>query len=337
MRALSVVVVAHDAGMELVGCLGSLRDRAGRAPEIVLVLNGTVAPEVGNAARFIASRVIVPDDNIGFAAACNLGARHATGDVLVFLNPDTLASPAAVRRLARTLEDPSIGIATARLRLLREPELLNSSGNVLHITGLGWVGGYRERAEDAPDAREVAFPSGAAMAIRADVFRDLGGFREELFLYHEDVDLGWRAHLRGLRVVMTPTADVYHDYSFDRNPRKHYFLERNRLSFLVCDFSARMLLLLAPVLVAAELAMLVLAWREGWVRQKAAGWMWCLRNLPALIRRRRETQRDRRVSDRDLAGLLTAVIDPRVLKVPAAIRFVNPLLVGYWALVKRAL
>lgn len=334
--AISVVVVAHDAGMELVGCLASLRPRTGAAPEIIVVVTGALEPEAERAARFLAE-VVEPGENIGFAAACNLGTRHANGDVLVFLNADTLAAPGALQGLAHALEDPTVGAAMARLRLVREPDLLNSSGNVLHITGLGWVGGYRDEVARARELREVAFPSGAAMAIKADLFRELGGFRDELFCYHEDVDLGWRLRLRGLRVVMTPRADVYHDYEFARNPLKQYFLERNRLAFVMCDFSVRLLLVLSPILVAAEVAMCVLAWREGWLRRKLSTYVWCLRHARMLLRRRRETQRIRRVSDRELVGLLTAVIDPRMLRVPFLVRLANPLLSAYWSVAQRVI
>lgn len=306
-------------------------------PEVIVVITGDADEDAARAARFIAAEVIEPGENIGFAAACNLGARRAHGDVLVFLNADTLVAPRALQALARALEDESVGAAMARLRLLREPELLNSAGNVLHITGLGWVGGFRDDVAQARELREVAFPSGAAMAIRSELFQELGGFREELFCYHEDVDLGWRVHLRGLRVVMTPRADVYHDYEFARNPIKQYYLERNRLAFLLCDFSLRLLLLLSPVLLAAEVGMCALAWREGWLRKKLGAYTWCVRNARTLLHRRRETQRVRRVSDRQLVGLLTAVIDPRMLRVPFLVRLANPLLAGYWSLARRAL
>jgi hypothetical protein len=114
-------------------------------------------------------------------------------------------------------------------------------------------------------------------------------------------------------------------------------MERNRLAFLGTCFSARTLLLLAPLLLATELVMLVLAARQGWFRDKLAGWMWLARNRRKLLRRRRETQRGRRVHDRDLASLLTAVVDPGMLKVPMFVRALNPLLLVYWTVVRRAL
>jgi GT2 family glycosyltransferase len=246
-------------------------------------------------------------------------------------------TPGALAGLVQPLEDSSVGIVTARLRLLDDPETLNSAGNDVHVTGISWAGGYGEPAETVSQLRDVPFPSGAAMAIRRDVFEELGGFTEELFLYQEDLVLGWRARLRGLRVVVNPAADVLHEYEFARNPGKHYLLERNRLVFVLSSFSPRLLFLLAPVLASAEVGMLGLALKEGWARDKAAGWWWLLRHAGWLRRHRRETQALRRVPDRDLAGFLSPVVAPAMIPVPAPIRFANPLVRAYWRLVKRAL
>lgn len=336
--SISTVIVAYGGSDDLLRCVRSVRETE-PAAEVVVVENGALSPAVAAAAERDGFELVLPGRNLGFGGGCNLGARHARGDVLAFLNPDTVAMPGALAALARALDedDGSVGVATARLRLLEEPHLLNSGGNVLHLSGLAWVGGYRRSVETANEPRDVPFPTGAAMAIRRDLFDELGGFREELFMYHEDVDLGWRVWLRGLRVVMTPAADVLHAYSFGRNPQKHYLLERNRLSFLLCDLPGRLLLVLAPVLAAAEVALTLLAWREGWLRDKARGWLWCARHARALARRRRETQATRRAAARDLARLLTPTIDPAVIEIPAAARAANPLLAAYWSLARRLL
>jgi GT2 family glycosyltransferase len=324
---ISAVIVAYNNGDALTRCLESLEPEG---VEVVVVNNGDPLPE-------LEVRVVEPGSNIGFGAGCNLGAANASGDVLVFLNPDTVVAPGALAELARTLEDKTIGIAMPRLRLLDRPELLNSGGNVLHVTGLAWAGGYGEPADDIRDVRDVTYPTGAAMAIRADLFRELGGFTEELFMYQEDLELGWRARLRGLRIVVTPRADVYHDYEFGRNPRKQYLLERNRLVFVISAYSGRMLTVLAPVLLAGELGMLALAAKEGWFRDKVAGWGWCVTHAGWLARHRRETQRLRRVRDRELAPLLTASIDPQMIELPKPVGAANRLMTWYWAIARRAL
>jgi hypothetical protein len=82
--------------------------------------------------------------------------------------------------------------------------------------------------------------------------------------------------------------------------------------------------------------MLLLSLRQGWFRDKLAGWVWLVRNGRTLFRRRRETQRQRLVRDRDLIGLLTSVVDPGMLRVPGVVRILNPLVAGYWVLVRHA-
>jgi GT2 family glycosyltransferase len=319
----TVIVVAHQAGDALTRCLDSL---AGE--DVIVVDNGGGGPEIDAAAQ--RARVI-SSENEGFGAGCNRGARQADADVLVFLNPDTVARPGAVAALARALEDPTVGVVQARLRLLDEPELLNSSGNVVHVSGLAWPGGYRDAADDLAAPREIAYASGAACALRADVFRELGGFTEELFLYQEDLELCWRARLSGLRVVVTPDADVLHEYVLERaDRRKEYFLERNRLVFLLTAYAGRTLLLLAPVLLAVEVGITLLAVRQGWLREKVAGWAWLARNGSWLGRRRRAVQALRRVPDRRLAAFLTPVLDPQMLDLPAGVSAANALVSAWW-------
>jgi GT2 family glycosyltransferase len=321
--------VDYHSGDSLGRLLDSLEPE--KPHEVIVVDNG------GDAERREGVRMISPVENLGFAAGNNLGARKATGDALVFLNPDTLVAPGALEELVRPLEDAAIGIVSARLRLLDRPELLNSAGNEVHVTGIAWAGLYGQPADSVSELRDVAFPTGAAMAIRRDLFEELGGFTEELFMYQEDLELGWRARLRGLRVVVNPSADVYHDYEFGRNPDKQYLLERNRLVFVLSAYSPRLLFLLSPVLASTEAAMLVLAVKEGWARDKLAGWGWVLRHAGWLRRHRQETQRLRRVRDRELAAYLSPIVAPGMIPVPAPVRAVNPLVARYWALVKKAL
>jgi GT2 family glycosyltransferase len=274
---------------------------------------------------------VIESDNVGFGAGCNRGAREVDADVLVFVNPDTVVQPGAVQALERGLAAPDVGVVQARLRLLQRPELLNSSGNVVHVSGLAWPGGYGDPAEELASPQDIAYASGAALAIRRDVFNELGGFTEELFLYQEDLELSWRAHLHGLRVLVLPEADVLHDYVLERPGRqKEYYLERNRLIVVLSAFSGRLLLMLAPVLLAVEAGIVLVAWRQGWLREKARGWIWLARNRAWLAAHRRETQSLRRVSDRELARFLTPVVDARMLELPAGAAALNGLIAAWW-------
>jgi GT2 family glycosyltransferase len=304
---------------------------------VIVVDNGGNDAEVVAAEGRERVRLLEPRENLGFAGGCNFGAAEAKSDVIVFLNPDTVVGPGALRQLARTLEDPAIGIAMARICLLDRPELLNSGGSVVHVSGLAWAGRFGEPAESIRSLEDVAAASGAALAIRRETFLALGGFTDELFMYQEDVELSWRAHLAGLRVVVDPRADVFHEYEFGRHPSKIALLERNRLIFLLTSYSLRLLFLLGPLLVLVELAMLLLSARRRWFRGKLGGWWWCLRHMRWLVRHRRETKRLRRVPDRDVARFLTPLFDPKMVPLPRGTAFLNRLLGPYWSLVRKAL
>jgi GT2 family glycosyltransferase len=334
--SVSVVTVAYESGDVLLRCLDSLAAES-EVGQILVVDNGEGGEEIDAAEAREGVEVIRPGRNLGYAAGSNLGAHRATGDVLLFLNPDTVVRPGAVRVLSRALDDAGVGAAMGRLLLTSDPERLNSAGAVIHISGLGWSSGHGAPAETVTGPREVPYANGSALAIRRELFEQLGGFTEELFLYHEDLELGWRARMRGFRIVLDPAADVLHDYEHGRNPTKYYFMERNRIVFVASAYSVRLLLLLAPVLLAAELGLTAVSVRERWFRAKAAGWRWCLENGGWILRHRRRLQRERTVRDRELAAHLTPVLEPTMIELPRAVRIVNPLLAGYWALVRRLL
>lgn len=333
---VSVVTVAYDSGDALLRCLDSLETEE-QVQQVIVVDNGDGGPEIDAAAAREGVEVLRPGRNLGYAAGSNLGAGRATGDVLLFLNPDTVVKPGAVGALVRTLQDPNVGAAMGRLLLASDPERLNSAGAAIHISGLGWSSGHGQPAETVTTLREIPYANGSALAVRRELFEQLGGFTDELFLYHEDLELGWRARMRGLRIVLNPAADVLHDYEHGRNPTKYYFMERNRIVFVASAYSLRLLLLLAPVLLFAEVGLTAVSVREHWFRAKVAGWRWCVGHGGWILRHRRRLQRERTVPDRRLAGYLTPVLDPAMIELPRAVRIVNPILAAYWALVRRLL
>lgn len=332
----SVVIVAYNSGPALLRCLRSLREEGG-GHELIVVNNGERTPEIEEVAGDPGVLLVEPGRNLGYAEGSSLGASHATRGTLLFLNPDTTVAPGAVAELERALEDDSVAIAMPRLRELDRPELINAAGCVIHVTGLAWSDGYGDAADSLRERREITYANGSALAIRTELFRSLGGFTPELFIYHEDLELGWRARMRGYRVVLEPAADVFHEYDYSRNVKKNYFMERNRLVFVGSAYSARLLLLVLPLLVAAEAGLLVVALREGWLRDKLAGWGWCVSNAGWLVRHRRRLQAERTVPDRELAPHLTPWINPKMVPVPALVSRANPIVAGYWSFVRKLL
>ncbi|MGN6816344.1 MAG: hypothetical protein ACTHK3_09715, partial [Solirubrobacterales bacterium] len=186
----------------------------------------------------------------------------------------------------------------------------------------------------APPAGEVPAASGACLAIPLAAWHRIGGFPERFFMYHEDVDLSVRLRLAGGVVGIEPSAVVAHDYEFGANGDKWRWLERNRLAFLVRTYPASLLMLLAPVLLATELALLFVSAAGGWGRQKLTANFEALRWLPRLLRERRSIQRQRAISAAEFASRLTPDLDSPLISTAARSLPARLALRTYWRAVR---
>ena len=334
---MTVVMVAYGAEDWLERSLDAALASTGVDVDIVVVDNGCTDGGVDRVRTRDCVQVVYPMENLGFAGGCNLGVRHARGSVIALLNSDAIVDVGALAALASVAIRPDVGIATASVRLSDAPETLNSAGNEVHFTGFSWSGCFREAASDHAEERDAFAASGAAMAMRRDVWDAMGGFDERYFAYYEDADLSLRCWQRCLTVRYVPSAVAIHRYEFSRHDTKLYLAERNRLLMAFTCFGTRMLLLVAPALVAVEAAMAATAVAQGWGRQKLAGWRWLWRNRADIAARRQEVQRDRTVSDRTLAPRFAEHLDPGNAPPPSWAKPFDRLLRWYWLLVRRFL
>lgn len=336
---VSVVVVTYNSRPALAATLPELDRQLGRTDELVIVDNASTDGTVA-LARELAPRakVIESGRNAGFAAGANAGARAATGDLLVFLNPDAAPAAGFAAAIRAPLRDGRGWAAWMGLVTADGGRVVNTNGGVVHFTGIAWAG---EAGAPAPGTlagpREPAFLSGACLAVPRAGWDRVGGFADSFFMYHEDVDLSLRLRLAGCRLGVEPAAVVDHDYEFVKGASKWRMLERNRWATIVRCYPAPLLLLIAPALLATELALLAVAASGGWLPQKLAAAGETLRALPRLLRERREVQATRVVATADFAAWLTPDLCSPFLRRAARSRALRWALRAYWRVVLGAL
>ncbi|HWE91574.1 MAG TPA: glycosyltransferase [Pseudonocardiaceae bacterium] len=266
LPTVSVILVNYRGAEHTVACLRALRadlDYPSDKLQIVCVDNGSGDDSVASI-RAAAPEITLVEAgaNLGFAGGCNLGARHATGDVLALLNNDARPDSGWVSAAVRTLRaDPTVAAVASKV--------LDWSGERVDFVdgGLTWFGmGYKRHAgrpiaelaaAEHETPQDVLFATGSAMFVRADVFREVGGFDERFFMFYEDVDLGWRLNLRGWRVRYEPTSVAYHRHHAsvstvdgEDGARELYLLERNALAALYKNFSDETLARVLPAALA---------------------------------------------------------------------------------------
>jgi N-acetylglucosaminyl-diphospho-decaprenol L-rhamnosyltransferase len=338
--ALAVVVVTHESAGQIGRTLNALVPQLRDGDELIVVDNDSSDARVTiGAVRAAAPGArVVQQENSGFAGGALAGAALATAPLLFFLNPDARPAPGSLDELRRPAsERPGWG-AWQALVTMGAGARINTAGNVAHFLGVSWAGGVGRPVEEAPaEPEEVTFASGAALVVRREAWEQVGGFDGRYFMYCEDLDLSLRLRLRGWDVGIAPAARVEHDYAFDKGARKWYLLERNRWWTILADYPTALLALVAPALLLTELALLGVAARGGWLRQKLLAMLAVLRTLPATLARRREVQEASSIGAREFARHLTSDVDNPFLGPLAEVGWLASAQRAYWAGVRRLL
>jgi hypothetical protein len=332
-EAIAVVVVTYQSAEHIASLAAAVEPQLDDGDELVIVDNAST-DGTAEQARSLGGRlrVIETGGNIGFAGGCHVGASSTQAPLLLFLNPDSQPRPDCLERLrAASLAHPDWDAWQAAVLL--DDEHINSSGGIVHYLGIGWAGDCgRPLSALASEDREVAFPSGAALTIRRETWTQTGGLDRAFFMYGEDLDLGLRLWLSGRRVGVVPGAQVIHSYEFHKGSDKWFWLERNRWRMLLSVYPWSLLVLLAPALLAAELGLLAIAARQGWLRAKLRAQAATIAGLPLALARRHGVQGERRASARAFASHLTSSLNSPYLA-SADSRWLSALQALYWRVV----
>lgn len=258
---VSVVVLNYRGAQETIECLRGLAalDWPAERLQVICVDNasGDGSAEMIAAAAVPGVQLIESPTNTGFAGGCNFGAQHAVGEYLAFINSDARPDSQWLTAAVAALEYDR-GIACVASRVLDwAGETIDYVGGGLAFYGMG----YKREAGDAAhgvgaEAKDVLFPTGAAMVVRSDVFEQVGRFDDQFFMFYEDVDLGWRLNLLGYRVRYVPESIAYHKHHTSISKfgsyRERYLLERNALLTIFKNYERSTLdAVLAPSLLLA--------------------------------------------------------------------------------------
>jgi GT2 family glycosyltransferase len=310
---ISIIIVAWNSEAYLLRCFTSLLEQTFQNFEVVLVDNGSVDNAIDE---------LKPDNykfpitikklhkNMGFAVANNIGARLARGKYLALLNADAFPEPDWLEQLIRAAEkNPEFTFFASRQIQANAPELLDGTGDEYHITGLAWRQNYNHPSNKyGLESGEVFSACAAAALYSRDDFIKVGGFDEDYFSYHEDVDLSFRLRLVGGRCLYVPQAVVHHvgsastskgsDFAFyhgHRNLVWTYFKDMpSNLFWYYLPLHMLMNIYLSAVFLLREKRVVVLKSKID-----------AFRTLPVMLQKRKCVQQMRTVGFREIYRVLT--------------------------------
>jgi GT2 family glycosyltransferase len=342
MKKVSAIVVNWNGKEILSECLQSLLEQDYTDLEIWVSDNGSADGSQAMVRELYPSvHLLENGENLGFGSAVNRALKKAEGDYFLFLNNDLEMKADGVGQLVDLLEsDPHIGAAIPKI--LYHPDdnknssnnssTLNSFGVLVNYTGIACPNLVDQKDKDDLPLTETA--CGGIFMFSRIVYEQVGGFDEDLFLYHEDHDLSWRIRLGGWQLMVTPKSVCYHHYNFNKGVEKFYRSEKNRLHILLKNMESKTLVLISPALIIVELAQIAHALIHGWWGLKMKSYFEILSQLPLIARKRRQIRSFRKVSDKEITRLYQGRIAVSGMGNPLMDWVLSPLLNVYWKLVR---
>lgn len=308
--AISVIIANWNGARVLPRCLAALSAQTFTNYEIILVDNASDDHSAdGLEARYAKLQVIRLAQNLGFAAANNIGARAARGEWLALLNNDAFPHPDWLVQLVTVAHDyPERAFFASRLVRADDHARLDGEGDVYHVSGLAWRRNHNRNIAEASDEIQEVFSACAAAALYPrQAFLQVGGFDEDFFSYHEDIDLAFRLRLQGYRCLCVPCAVVEHIGSASYGERSDfavYYGHRNLVWTFFKNMPTPLLWRYLPWHITANLFFLLYYSLRGQWRAISRSKIDALRGLRRVLNKRHAIQQSRQVSTEDLARVM---------------------------------
>ena len=212
MNIVSIIIVNWNGKNFLASCLDGLKQQMYRDFSIILVDNGSYDGSLELVQKkYPEVETIALSENLGFATANNIAIKSIDTEYVALLNNDAVPHPEWLENLVKALQqNPEAGFAASKMLLYDNPGTIDRVGDVYTTAGTALLRG-RGKPSETYNNQEWVFGACAGAALyRTRMLDDIGLFDEDFFLLYEDVDLSFRAQLRGYKCLYVPKAIVYH-------------------------------------------------------------------------------------------------------------------------------
>lgn len=316
---VSIVIPNWNGANFLPACLDALRGQTYPRVEVIVADNAsTDGSRVLLSADYPEVRLVALPENRGFTGACNAGMQAANGEIVILLNNDTEVKPDWVEQVVAAFDrHPEAGLVASKMLLFDRRDTLHTAGDYYTVDGRAGNRGVWQPDGPAYNREEYVFSAcGGSSAYRREMLDEVGLLDDDFFFSMEDIDLAWRAQLAGWRCVYAPQAVVYHHLAATGGGVTASFYDgRNTLWVIGKNYPGGLLRRNWPQIVRAQARLAwdaIKAWRGKAARARLRGMLRGLLTLPAVLRKRKQIQANRRVTDETIASMLSPVGGPEV-------------------------
>ena len=300
---VSIIIVNYNGKKWLKECFNSIRSQTYKNFEVVLVDNNSC----DNSVNFIQEnypeiKIVKNKENHGFGVANNIGVENCNGGSLFFLNNDTILEYNTLDKIVEYKKDNNLNIVGPRILNFEKKDIYAGRKLSIDCTGyLGW-------------GKETFYIEGCALMISKDDFLRLGGFDRKYFMYSEDIDLCWRANLRGMKIGICNNVSIIHfgggsseTTQLNRDKRhvvpffRRYEVEKNNLRSLLKNYSLFSIVWTMPLfLVQIFLEIMVYLLTGNWkvIKYLVSSIWWNMVNFKDTLKERKKNQPQRIIKDK---------------------------------------
>jgi len=298
---VSIIILNYNAGELLINCVESIFKTNYDNFEVIVVDN--VSKDNSHKLckqKFSQIQLIENDQNYGYCEGNNIGIRNAKGNFIVILNPDTIVEPDWLKELFLSYQKFGEGLYQPKILSLDNKKILQSTGNMLHLFGFGFA---RDKGvvDDLKQTKieEIGYASGTCLFTSSNVFKKIGLLDSFLFLYHDDLDLGWRAAQIGIKSYFVPSSVIYHaeSYALKWSAKKFYWLERNRKYCILTHFSKHTYYQMLPSLILVDILVWFFYLSKGFLHSKIKADLDIIKNRKFISQKYAELEKKKLISD----------------------------------------
>jgi len=301
---VSIVILNYNAGDLLLKCVESVFNTDYENYEVIVVDNVSKDESHKQCKEKFGKIILIENkQNYGYCEGNNIGIRNAKGDFIVILNPDTIVDSKWLKELLAAYNKQGEGLYQPKILSLHEPEIIQSTGNMLHLFGFGFARDKGRRDQNQHNTIEcIGYASGTCLFSSSVALKKIGLFDSFLFLYHDDLDLGWRAAQLGIRSYYVPTAIIYHaeSYTLKWSAKKFYWLERNRRYCLLTHYSKNTYSKLLPYLILVDIMVWLFYLSKGFIGSKIKAEIDLIKNKNKILERYTELENKKLIPDSEL-------------------------------------
>jgi len=300
---VSIIILNYNAGKLLINCVKSISESNFKNYEIIIVDNNSDDTSYLDCKNKFEKIILIENQkNLGFCEGNNIGIEKAKGDFLVILNPDTIVEPDWLLELFTAYEKNGDGLYQSKI-LTFENNLFESGGNMFQIFGFGYSKGRGIIDNGQYDKFcEIGYASGACLFTKKETIKKIGFFDPFIFLYHDDLDLGWRAMQLGIKSYYVPKSRIHHlgSYNYKWSAKKFYWLERNRHYCLLTHYSKKTFYKMLPSIILVEIMMIIFYLSKGFIKMKFNAYVDILKNHNQIQKKYDEIEGKKIISDAEL-------------------------------------